>query len=158
VPRFPSKSGLIHKHIVKHIVNLFLFFVVARFIFGAPFPCKSGLVHKHTVEVWTNTQTYRETYRAVSPGSQTYSIVIGTNTRYYRYQRKPSLVGTLWRDTEGHCTLVPEDSRSCHCSTASSHSRIRFKLYFKNYEIIITQHPHSKVFSLHYASPGRCFI
>jgi hypothetical protein len=22
VPRFPSKSGLLHKHIVKHIVNL----------------------------------------------------------------------------------------------------------------------------------------
>jgi hypothetical protein len=48
---FPSKSGLIHKHVVKH---------------------KSGLTHKHVVKhtsVWTtkyivtHTQTYRETYR-----------------------------------------------------------------------------------------------
>jgi hypothetical protein len=39
VPRFPSKSGLMNKHIVKHI-----HFVVPRF------PSKSGLIHKHIVK------------------------------------------------------------------------------------------------------------
>ena len=46
----PSKSGLMNKHIVKHI-----------------YPSKSGLMNKHivkhTIYVRTNEQTYRETYR-----------------------------------------------------------------------------------------------
>jgi hypothetical protein len=45
VPRFPSKSGLIHKHIVKHIrVNVSFLSPWFRY------PPKSGLLHKHIVK------------------------------------------------------------------------------------------------------------
>jgi hypothetical protein len=46
----PSKSGLIHKHIVKHIERSCRVFILVPCIFGALVP----------VQVRTNTQTYRE--------------------------------------------------------------------------------------------------
>jgi hypothetical protein len=55
VPRFPSKSGLMHKHIVKHIGF--------GFIFGALVPnisCPNYRKHVVPVSVRTNTQTSRE--------------------------------------------------------------------------------------------------
>jgi hypothetical protein len=80
VPRFPSKSGLIHKHIVKHSASVPVYvrtntqpyrepyretyWVLRRdlrgryFLFGAllpklpkqTYPSKSGLIHKHIVK------------------------------------------------------------------------------------------------------------
>jgi len=60
VPRFPSKSKLIHKHIVKHIVALqhkhkhtviHIFVSELSISFLVPwFPSKSGLIPKHIVK------------------------------------------------------------------------------------------------------------
>jgi hypothetical protein len=98
VPCFPSKSGLIKKHTVKHTVNedksvekSVHFYCPSRgfetyrdnpkcivFLFSVPrFPSKSGLIHKHIVKHIVNpkpwTQTYRETVQVRTTGStQTY--------------------------------------------------------------------------------------
>jgi hypothetical protein len=47
VPRFPSKSGLIHKHIVKHIV-FFIFGSRSTFL-ALSFSRQSSALHKHIV-------------------------------------------------------------------------------------------------------------
>ena len=47
----PSKSGLMNKHIVKHIGDLFWVFAGSMY---ALYPSKSGLMNKHIVK-----QTYR---------------------------------------------------------------------------------------------------
>ena len=49
VPRFPSKSGLIHKHIVKHIVKHTETSDLVSFLVPW-YPSKSGPTHKHIVK------------------------------------------------------------------------------------------------------------
>ena len=61
---YPSKSGLMNKHIVKHtklrIPNKNF---LSSGLVGALCPSKSGLMNKHTVKHTVANTTYRETYR-----------------------------------------------------------------------------------------------
>jgi hypothetical protein len=87
VPRFPSKSGLIHKHIVKHIVWI----LWGRcFSLSSLFPSKSGLIHKHFVKHTRPSPDHEASY-SVIPARKHFVKHVNVLKRAPNIYRAPSL-------------------------------------------------------------------